>query len=109
MASQRLADRLACRGVPQSRCLVRRRTDDAFAVRTEDRASDRSTVALERVSDLLAAHSIPKSHGAVHGSGDDARSIGAECGAPHNIFVASETQASGDDALAVRAERGADE
>src|SRR6516162_8589141 len=117
MACERRADRLAGYGVPQSRCLVRRRAHDAFAVGAERRARDRPAVALESVPDRLAAYSIPKSQRAVHGSGDDAQSIETERGAPHDVFVAFETQARiyvpnprrlvarcGDDMLPVRAE-----
>ena len=40
MAFERLADRLAGRGVPEPRRLVRRRGDDALAVGAERRAHD---------------------------------------------------------------------
>ena len=53
MAFERLADRLAGRGVPDARCPVLGRGDDALAVGAERRAMHSDLMAFKRLADRL--------------------------------------------------------
>ena len=90
MALERLADRLAGRGVPQPRRLVLRRGDDALAVGAERRARHRILMAFERLADRLAGLGVPDPRRLVRRRGDDALAVGAERRAQHLILVAFE-------------------
>ena len=59
MAFERLADRLASRGVPHPRRLVCGRGDDALAVGAERRAMTSIIMAFERLADRLTGRGVP--------------------------------------------------
>ena len=125
MTSERLADRLAGRGVPDPRRPVIRCGDDALAVGAERRAIDRILMAFERFADRLAGRRRPTS--APSGPcrrGDNALAVGTErravdrsswplSGSPIGLPVVGVPQSRrliigrGDDAHAVGAERRA--
>ena len=78
VAPERLADRLAGRGVPDPRRLVLGRGDDALAVRAERRALHNIIMAFERLADRLAGRRVPDPRRLVLRRGDDALAVGAE-------------------------------
>ena len=90
MAFERLADRLAGRGVPQPRRLVLRRGDDALAVGAERRAL---TTPAWPLSGSPIGLPVAASHSRAVLSvrrGDDALAVGAERRAIHIILMAFE-------------------
>src|SRR5215468_3876218 len=75
---------------PQPRRLVRRRSDDALAVRAEGDAHHPILMAFERLTDGLAGFGVPQSRRLVSRRGDNAPAVGAEHRALHASIMAFE-------------------
>src|SRR5208282_2522280 len=73
MAFERLADRLAGRGVPDARRRVPRRCDNALAVRAERGAQ---YTAAQRLPDWLPGRGVPDARRHVIRRGDDMLAVG---------------------------------
>ena len=81
MPFERLADRLAGRGVPDARGPVRRGGDDALAVGAEGGAINWTFMPFERLADRLPCRGVPDARSLVLRRGDDTLAVGVEGGA----------------------------